>query len=177
MADSVIIVHYNPDWPVQFEAERARLLVVFAQLDVVIEHVGSTAVPGLGAKPIIDIMVGVSRLADVEGRIPELEAHGYEYVPQYEEQLPERRYFRKPRSIPKYHLHCVVEQSDFWIRHLVFRDYLRAHPESAAAYFALKQTLAATHGKREYTEAKSPFIESILDVVETKRSSVRRSSD
>jgi len=61
-----------------------------------------------------------------------------------------------------FHLHCVIKQGDFWTRHLAFRDYLRTHPESAAAYYQLKQELAANIKKEEYTEAKSPFIEDIL---------------
>ena len=121
------------------------------------------AVPGLGAKPVIDVMVGVSQLAQAEGRVGALEGAGYEYVQKYEIELPERRYFRKPRLGPSaYHLHCVVKGSSFWVRHLAFRDYLRAHPESAAAYCELKRELAVRFSKEEYTEAKSPFIERIL---------------
>jgi GrpB-like predicted nucleotidyltransferase (UPF0157 family) len=128
-----------------------------------IEHVGSTAVPGLGAKPVIDVLIGVPILIEVERRIPALEAAGYEYVQEYEQQLPDRRYFRKPRfGARAFHVHCVVTGSDFWIRHLAFRDYLRAHPESAAAYYELKRDLARRVSKQEYTAAKSLFIETIL---------------
>jgi GrpB-like predicted nucleotidyltransferase (UPF0157 family) len=159
----VIIVPYDPLWPSRFDRERAVLDEVFAGAGAAIEHVGSTAVPGLGAKPIIDIMVGVRRLRDAEDRLSRLEAAGYEYVREYEAELPERRYFRKPRLGPRaYHLHCVVPGSRFWVRHLAFRDCLRAHPDAAAAYDALKRELGARAGKREYTEAKSPFIERIL---------------
>ena len=120
---------------------------MFAGTEAAIEHVGSTAVPGLGAKPVIDVMVGLSRLAQAEDRIAALEAAGYEYVRKYERQRPERRYFRKPRLGPRgVHLHCVVEGSHFWVRHLAFRDYLHAHPESAAAYYKLKRELAVRWG-------------------------------
>src|SRR5262249_30737065 len=104
-------------------------------------------------------------LADsTKSRIPALEAAGYEYVSAYEHQLPERRYFRKPRSEPRaFHVHCVVKGSAFWTRQLAFRDYLRAHPESAEAYYKLKLDLAGRLTKREYTEAKSPFIEGVLE--------------
>ena len=163
MTESVTIVAHDPDWPRRFEEERATLAVVFAQSDVTIEHMGSTAVPGLGAKPVIDIMVGVTRLTEAEGRIATLEAAGYEYVPKYETQLPERRYFRKPRLGPRaYHLHCVVKDGEFWIRHIVFRDYLRAHPEAAAAYYELKRKLAVRGSKKHYTDAKSTFVRKIL---------------
>lgn len=136
---------------------------VFADVDAVIEHIGSTAVPGLGAKPVIDVMVGVPALAVVEERIPALDAIDYEYVREYETQFPERRYFRKPRRGPRaFHVHCVVAGGDFWIRHLAFRDYLRAHEDAAAAYEALKRDLAMRLAKEEYTAAKSPFIERVV---------------
>jgi GrpB-like predicted nucleotidyltransferase (UPF0157 family) len=139
---------------------------VFAGSEAVIEHVGSTAVHGLGAKPVIDVMVGLPALVEVEGRIPALEAAGYEYVQEYEKQLPERRYFRKPRLGPRaFHVHCVIKGNDFWIRHLAFRDYLRAHPESAVAYYNLKRDLAMRFTKEEYTQAKMPFIEDVLSEV------------
>jgi GrpB-like predicted nucleotidyltransferase (UPF0157 family) len=157
------VVPYDPDWPRQFERERAALAAVFAGCDAAIEHIGSTAIPGLGAKPVIDILVGLPRLAEAESRIEALEASDYEYLRKYETQFPPRRYFRKPRLAPSaFHLHCVVKGSDAWVRHLAFRDYLRAHPESAAAYYELKRALAARLGKREYTEAKGPFIDAII---------------
>ena len=163
MTNRVIIVPYDPDWPRRFDEERRLLAAVFEGSDAVVEHVGSTAVPGLGAKPVIDIMVGVPALVEAEGRIPALEAAGYEYVPKYETQLPLRRYFRKPRLGPRiFHVHCVATGGDLWIRHLAFRDHLRGHPESAAAYYSLKRELALRVSKEEYAEAKSPFIEGVL---------------
>jgi GrpB-like predicted nucleotidyltransferase (UPF0157 family) len=161
--DSVIIAPYDPEWPLRFEAERSVLARVFLGTEAAIEHVGSTAVPGLSAKPVIDVMVGLKALVDVEGRIPALEAVGYEYDPGHETQLPERRYFRKPRLRPRaFHLHCVVLGSDFWIRQLAFRDYLRAHGDTATAYDQLKRHLAARLSMQEYTQAKSPFILGVL---------------
>jgi GrpB-like predicted nucleotidyltransferase (UPF0157 family) len=163
MPEPVIVVPYNSEWPRRFDREVAVLGTVFAGSDAAIEHVGSTAVPGLGAKPVIDVMVGLQHLAEAEGRIAALEAAGYEYIQKHETQLPHRRYFRKPRLGPSaYHLHCVLKGSDFWVRLLAFRDYLRAHPESAAAYYELKRALAVRVSKAEYTEAKSPFIERVL---------------
>jgi GrpB-like predicted nucleotidyltransferase (UPF0157 family) len=163
MSEPVILVPYDAEWPRRFDNERAVLGVVFAGCEAAIEHVGSTAVPGLGAKPVIDIMVGLSHLAEAEDRLAALDAAGYLYVQRLEQQLPQRRYFRKPRLGPSaYHLHCVVKGTDFWVRQLAFRDYLRAHPEAAAAYYTLKQDLAARLSKKDYTEAKSPFIEGIL---------------
>jgi GrpB-like predicted nucleotidyltransferase (UPF0157 family) len=158
-----MVVPYDPDWPRRFEQEQAVLAAVFPEGEASIEHIGSTAVPGLGAKPVIDIMVGVARLPEAENRIAALEAVDYEYVPEYEHELPERRYFRKPRVGPRaYHLHCVVKGGDLWSRHLAFRDYLRAHPNAVAEYYALKRELASRCRKEDYTEAKRPFIEGIL---------------
>lgn len=163
MADRVTVVPYDPAWPGRFDEERRALAAVFAGTEAVIEHVGSTAVPGLGAKPVIDIMVGVPVLVAVEGRIPALEAAGYEYRPG----------IRKATGRP-----TVLQEAAPWAArsscalcghrkrlldaHLAFRDYLRAHPESAAAYYNLKQELAMHVSKGEYTEAKSSFVEGVL---------------
>lgn len=163
MTARVLIVPYDVEWPRRFERERRALARVFTGSDAIIEHIGSTAVPGLIAKPVIDIMLGVSDLGEIERRIAALEEDGYEYVPVYEQQLPDRRYFRKPRiGVRSVHLHGVITGGDFWTRHLAFRDYLRTHPEAAAAYGQLKQDLATRLSKDEYTAAKSPFIERIV---------------
>jgi len=172
MTDRVNVVPYDPAWPGRFDEERRALSAVFVGSEAVIEHVGSTAVPGLGGKPVIDIMVGVPVLAAVDDRIPALEAAEYEYAQGYEKELPDRRYFRKPRLGPRaFHVHCVVRGSDFWNLHLAFRDRLRAHPEVAAAYDNLKRELAMRVSKAEYTEAKSPFIEGVLAAAMRERGS------
>jgi GrpB-like predicted nucleotidyltransferase (UPF0157 family) len=165
MTEPVVIVPYDADWPRRFERERTLLAGVMQGIRPVIVHIGSTAVPGLGGKPVIDIMMGVGALADIERRIPDLEARDYEYVPEFEAQLPERRYFRKPRAAaPTHHLHGVITGGDFWCKQLTFRDYLRAHPEAAAAYLELKKALADRHrtDRVAFSEAKTDFVESIL---------------
>ena len=154
---------YDPDWPRQFERELRLLAPIFNGPSVRIEHVGSTAVPGLLAKPIIDIMVGLTTLAEAEARIDSLRCVGYDYVPEYEAQIPDRRYFRRPHVRPgTHHLHCVVLGGEQWTRTLTFRDSLRGDPEIAAAYADLKSSLAASHGRSDYAEAKGPFIESVI---------------
>lgn len=163
----IVIAEYDPRWPALFEEERARLLPATGTLLVAMEHIGSTAVPGLAANPIIDIMGGVRELGQVTRYVPTLGGLGYEYVPQYEVFIPERRYFRKPRTGqgPRtHHLHIVELTSDFWRRHLLFRDYLRTHPVALREYADLKRRLASEHGDdgRRYTDAKRPFIELIL---------------
>ena len=160
----MVVVPYDPRWPELFERERAVLSAVLPA-GARIEHVGSTAVPGLAAKPIIDIMVGVSDLAEVETRIHAIESLGYTYVPKYEAELPERRYFRRPSAHPRtHHLHCVREGGDFWARHLAFRDRLRADAALAERYGSLKRDLADRFraDRRGYAEAKGPFIRDVL---------------
>ena len=165
MRPPVIIVEYNPQWPALYEEEKAQILSLIGHKVVAIEHIGSTAVPGLGAKPIIDIMVAIHRLANAEECILPLQSAGYEYVPEYEDTLPERRYFRKgPSGARTHHVHMVELTSDFWWRHLLFRDFLRTHPEVAWQYYQLKKELAAKYSSDHlgYTEAKTTFIESII---------------
>jgi GrpB-like predicted nucleotidyltransferase (UPF0157 family) len=163
--DPVVIVPWRAEWADRFAEMRARVLGLFEPGEAVVEHVGSTSVPGLAAKPIVDMMLGVSRLAEIEKRIPALEADGWEYVARHERVLPERRYFARPVPRPRtHHLHAVEIDSAFWRDHLAFRDHLRAHPGDAAAYAELKRALATRHGRdREaYTEAKTDFVRSVL---------------
>jgi len=164
---SVRIVDYDSRWPVMFVKERDRILRVSAGEVIAIEHVGSTAVPGLGAKPIVDIMAAVRKLSDAEECVKPLRRIGYEYVPEYEREMPERRYFRKgPEGIPNrhFHLHMVEHDGDFWRKHLLFRDYLRSHRDVARKYCGLKKKLAQRYSlnREAYTEAKTSFIESVL---------------
>jgi len=99
MTGRVILAPYDPEWPRRFDQEAVVLGAVFAGSDAAIEHVGSTAVLGLGAKPVIDIMVGLSHLVQAESRMGALEAEGYEYVQKHEKQFPQRRYFASPGSV------------------------------------------------------------------------------
>lgn len=165
MSTSVVVVDYDPQWTTSYEEEKERILGAIGDVAVAIEHIGSTAVPGLGAKPIIDIMVAVPVLADAERCTEPLQEIGYEYVPEYNDVIPERRYFHKgPPGARTYHLHMVELTSGFWERHLLFRDSLRVHPEEAQRYDQLKKDLAAKFGSDRdgYTEAKTSFIESVI---------------
>jgi GrpB-like predicted nucleotidyltransferase (UPF0157 family) len=162
MPDPIRILDYDPHWPELFEQEKRRLLLAAGDTFMRVEHVGSTSVPGLGAKPIIDILAAVRTLGEVLARVEALKGIGYEYVPEYEAELPERRYFQKGRP-RTHHLHVVEPQSEFWSRLLLFRDYLRAHPETAADYERLKRELAKTCGadREGYTNAKTAFVRSV----------------
>jgi GrpB-like predicted nucleotidyltransferase (UPF0157 family) len=162
----VEIVEYDPKWAALYTEERARILAAIGHLNLSIEHIGSTAVVGLGAKPIIDIMVGIDRLSDAQWCVEPLSRLGYRYQPEHEVTMPERRYFGKgePPKEQHYHLHMVEKGGEFWRRHLAFRDYLRTHPETSRQYCELKKKLASQYGsdRESYTEAKTAFIESVV---------------
>jgi GrpB-like predicted nucleotidyltransferase (UPF0157 family) len=163
---SVRIADYDSRWSSMFEEARAEILAACGPSLVAVEHIGSTSVRGLGAKPIIDIMAAVGRLDDARQLIEPLAALGYEYVPEHEASLPDRRFFRRGlRGAGTHHLHVVELGSREWRQHLLFRDYLRAHPDTAAGYERLKRELAATHAtdRGAYTAAKTPFIESVVE--------------
>ena len=162
----LVIVDYDPAWPRRFEDERARLMHLLQPLRVNVEHVGSTAVPGLASKAIIDIMIGCESLAEFQPLIPRLEADNWEYVPRHEAVMPFRRFLGKPRTQPRaFHLHVVEDGCDFWRVHLLFRDELRRDGETMRAYERLKRELAAKHAddRDAYTDAKGPFICGVIE--------------
>lgn len=149
-----------------FEAERARILSALPGFPIGLEHIGSTSVPGLPAKPIIDLLLGVGRLDAAVGRVQLVEALGYERVPWVERLVPGRLYFdRGPAGSKQFHLHVVEFGSKQWIDPILFRDWLRAHPADAQAYGDLKRELEARFpGPGEaYGDAKRPFVLSILE--------------
>lgn len=155
LPDSIRLVRYNPLWPRAFAEEAARLQEAIGSAAIAIEHYGSTSVPGLRAKPILDIQIGVERI-EVADQFVEAFAHlGYEHL---EHGLPEHRLFG--RSMPRTHLvHVVVYGSDQWSRSIRFRDRLRADPAIRASYEALKDRLVASVATRdEYTAGKSEFV-------------------
>lgn len=166
MPEPIIIVDYNPEWPRGYEKTAARILGAIGDKVVAVEHIGSTAVPGLGAKPIIDIMVAVGLISDAHKCIIPLRSSGFEYTPYPD--FPERLFFRDgPMGEGPHHLHMTEFMSSFWEAKLLFRDFLRGHGDVAQEYFLLKLQLATRYGSdREkyepYTEAKTSFIESVV---------------
>lgn len=161
----VVVQPYSSRWPVVFDTVRDELSSALVPVEATIEHIGSTAVPGLAAKPVIDVLVGVRALADVESRIAALDVCGYGYVQKYERELPMRRYFVKASVLSlRIHVHAVERGSRLWREHLAFRDALRADAGLCARYRQLKLQLAAAHAddKSAYTAAKAPFIRSVL---------------
>jgi GrpB-like predicted nucleotidyltransferase (UPF0157 family) len=163
VGEPVEVVDYDPRWPRRCDTERERILAATGPWIVAIEHIGSTAVSGLVAKPVVDIMGGLARLLDGDRCVAPLEALGWEY--RGEAGVPGRHYFRlwdgETRAC---HLHVVERDGDFWRDHLAFRDYLRADSHAAAEYARLKRGLARRHrsDRLAYTEAKSAFIQEAL---------------
>ena len=157
------VVDYDQDWPRQYGEERERIGAAIGDVTLAIEHVGGTAVPGLPAKPVIDLMVGVEDIERAGPAVAGLINLGYEYIPELESQLPDRRYFRKG-SPETHHVHMVPVSSDYWAEHLLFRDYLRSHPQAAEEYGKLKRGLAGRHrlDRDAYRAGKVPFIDTVV---------------
>jgi GrpB-like predicted nucleotidyltransferase (UPF0157 family) len=165
MTSKIVIADYDPHWPSMFENEKSRLIESIGQWVLDIQHIGSTSVSGLGAKPVIDIMIGVRKLQETDTHclIP-ISGLGYEYIKKYEDQMPYRRYFRKSQAenFLEHHIHLVEKGGEFWERHLAFRDYLRANPKAAREYEQLKRKLAPQFiDGNEYAAAKTDFIKGI----------------
>jgi GrpB-like predicted nucleotidyltransferase (UPF0157 family) len=161
--EPVHLVDYDPSWPRQFEEERGRLLRVLAPWLVgPVEHVGSTAIPHLAAKPVIDIVAGVRDLESSKPARVAVASLGYMYFPY---RPTEEHWFCKPSPAHRtHHLHLVPFESPLWRERLVFRDYLRQHPAVAQEYAALKRSLAERYrfDREAYTEAKGPFIREVV---------------
>jgi GrpB-like predicted nucleotidyltransferase (UPF0157 family) len=166
------VVPYNSAWRDMFLAEQAVLHQVLAPwLAGEVEHVGSTAVPGLAAKPVIDIMAPVNTLAESLGAIKAAESLGYLYWPYKPTQM---HWFCKPSPAHRtHHLHIVPATSEPWRQHLAFRDALRANAQLAQAYALLKLRLAEQHrtDRDGYTEAKTPFVLAALQAANAGRAS------
>lgn len=164
MAEAPIrLVSYDAAWPTLFDAEKARLEPLLAAWrSGPVEHIGSTAVAGLVAKPVIDVMVGVASLIESQPAIIALTDAGYQYSA-YKTNV--MHWFCKPSfAFRTHHLHLVPYGSPLWLDRLAFRDLIRTDAKWRDAYLALKLELAAKfeHDRDAYTEGKSPFIQRAL---------------
>ena len=159
----VEILQYDSTWPSRFERERALLETILAPwLAGPIEHIGSTAIPGMVAKPVIDIMAAVESLDASRRAISAATNAGYLYFP-YRPEL--QHWFCKPsQAFRTHHLHLVPFSSQLWLERLAFRDRLRRDPDLASEYAELKSTLAAKFklDREAYTDAKAPFVQRVL---------------
>lgn len=155
---------YDPAWPATFAAESARVGAALAPRALRVEHIGSTSVPGLLAKPIIDIAVAVSSAESAAACVAPLQTLGYEYRGVHGDD-PAHHYFVLDRDGRRHaHIHLWILPAAGWDRHLRFRDLLRARPDLAGAYAREKLRVAEAVGwnKLAYSEAKSPFVEALL---------------
>ncbi len=162
MTDLIVVVDDDPTWPALFAAVRAPVAATLSDLAVAIGHVGSTAVPGLAVKPIIDLDVAIRSAADLPEAIARLAPLGYTY--EGDKGIPGRAAFAWPPQAARHHLYVCTPGAAAYREHLLFRDYLRAHPDAVAAYATLKRQLAARYrGQRAaYTEAKGPFVRAAM---------------
>jgi len=156
----VRVVAHDPAWSVKAEQEAHRLQTALGEFVVAIHHIGSTAIPSIYAKPIIDFLLEVDSIEILDEHAKYIEDLGYQSMGEYG--IPGRRYFRKSndQGIRTHHVHSFEEDHEEVFKHLVFRDYIIAHPEEAEAYGQLKHRLAIAHPDdiEAYVDGKDPFI-------------------
>ncbi|HEY9840642.1 MAG TPA: GrpB family protein [Candidatus Obscuribacterales bacterium] len=181
----VSLCDYDPAWAAGFAVEGPRLEQALAGFGGRVEHIGSTSVPGLAAKPVLDILIGLPDGGKLDRAAFTLLRLGYIYIRHYEKYMPYRRYLIRVEAPPgaelpaivdsevnavdraryphTHHLHMVTIGSEFWTRHLLFREYLRTHDEARDAYAALKRELAQQdwESTNHYADAKSDFVRDI----------------
>ena len=165
ITEEVRLAPHDARWVGQFEIERDRLLDLLPGQFAAIEHIGSTAVPMLAAKPVIDLLAGVGNIGEADALLDFLCSHGYSTSAEFNATLPDRRWLmRHDAGRRTHHLHLAVFGGELWLEWLQFRDLLRADPEIAARYGHLKHDLAARHhhDREAYTRAKSAFIDEVL---------------
>jgi len=157
----VELVPHSPEWAVTARAETERIKSALGEILIRVEHMGSTSIPGIKAKPIIDFIPIVTDLDALDAAKASLEELGYDYLGEFG--IPTRRYCRlndKATGKRRFQLHCFAEDSPQIARHLAFRDYLRAHPAIAKEYEAVKERAAALHPDNvlKYNDAKNDWI-------------------
>lgn len=160
--DQIIeVVAYDPSWPSQFAEEALLIKPIFSDNFVAIHHIGSTSVPGLSAKPTIDIILEVKDIELVDQCNDQMEMLGYEAWGEYH--IPGRRFFVKGEVKRTHHVHTFQVGSSEITRHLYFRDYLKSHPDEAKQYADLKIKLAQqfSNNRREYILRKSDYVKAL----------------
>jgi GrpB-like predicted nucleotidyltransferase (UPF0157 family) len=164
--DEQVMLHApDPGWPASFERERDRLHAILPGAFVQIEHIGSTAVPGLVAKPVIDILAGVRSLEGVDDVVDRLCMQSYTTSKEFNATLPERRWLMRWKNGHRtHHLHIVAHAGPCWQDRLAFRDALRRDAALAGRYADLKMKLATLHrhDREAYTEAKAAFVQAAV---------------
>ncbi|MFW3613537.1 GrpB family protein [Billgrantia antri] len=164
--EPVHLAEYDPAWPARFDTERTRLLERFPAELLDVQHIGSTAIPGMPAKPIIDVMAGVASMAMADALFEPILDHGYVTSVEFNVSLTDRRWFmRHAHGRRTHHLHVVVYDGELWHQRLAFRDALRTDAALATRYAALKRELASRHqaDREAYTLAKGDFMRSFVE--------------
>lgn len=162
--DRVRLESHDPAWRDHFEAEASRLLDAVGDWLLAVEHVGSTAVEGLPAKPVVDVLAAVPDESTARSLVPVLEPLGYEHHP--DDDVADRVFLAKgPREDRTVYCSLAPVGSDTYCEQLAFRDALRADPQLRSEYAALKRRLAAEHpdDREAYTDGKTPFVEQVLE--------------
>jgi len=163
MQRTMEVIASSDRWPEMYAREAEQLRRVLGDEIVRIHHIGSTSVPGLAAKPVIDILVEVHSVEALDGYAAAMQTLGYE--PRGEFGIPGRRYYPKGGDLRTHHVHAFASGDPHVFRHLAFRDYLRTHPECAVAYGEVKRRAAAAHrtDPEGYVEYKRAFVERTLE--------------
>jgi len=159
MPSRYTFVKYSPEWPFEFEREAARLRGIFGEEIVVIHHIGSTSVPGMDAKPIIDLLPLVNDISRIDGYTNRMTAEGYKVYGEYG--LPGRRYFTRDSDEYRTHnIHMYAAGDPAVPRHIAFCSYLRAHPDACLEYITVKRAAYAQHPTdiEAYNDAKDAWI-------------------
>ncbi|MDP5274198.1 GrpB family protein [Chengkuizengella axinellae] len=164
--EEVILSKYTSEWEKEYNHEKEKITRVLRPIQIGIEHIGSTSVPGLKAKPTIDIMVGIKDLKDLNQTYKdELKNIGYEYV--HHPDFQERLFLRKGKwRAGTHHLHVYKHNGSHWLSNLLFKNYLIKHPKVLRKYQLLKEQLSDVHknDRVQYTKAKEPFILNIIEL-------------
>lgn len=160
-SDELRLVAVGPEWAMRFSSESSRLSAALGAAALDIQHIGSTAVPGISAKPILDIAIGIRSYESGHALVPRFETLGYRY--RGENGIPRRHYFVLGAPRRTHHVHVLEHDSAEWQRHLAFRDRLLGSPANAARYSAFKsRCMAEASGNREeYQRLKTPFFEAV----------------
>ncbi len=161
--DMVKLEPYNYEWRTEFEFEKERLLSILNEFEVDVQHVGSTSIEGCLAKPIIDIFVGIESLEYGEQLVPLLVANGYIY--EGNGGRPGEHYFKKrENNVTTYHIHMAPNFGQIWRNQILFRDYLKTHPDIMKEYINLKINLSIQFpdDRESYSAGKKDFIEHVI---------------
>ena len=162
--DEIVVVDYDPEWPTRFAEIAGRVQTAFRDGPLItVEHIGSTAVPGLAAKPIIDIDIVILSSSDIPNSIARLAVIGY--VHEGNKGVEGREAFHWPPRTTRHHLYLCLSDNAEYHRHIAFRDYLRNHAITAGQYQALKRNLALSFrdDRLAYNEGKTDFVEQVLE--------------